>query len=102
MSCHALLQRIFPTQGSNLGLLHCRQILYRLSYREEPIKNLIYSVLIEGLLCAKLSPEDAAGSRVDTSPASGAEVWKGVQLGWSGQSQCRQGKFWAENKAVMY
>ena len=26
--CHALLQRIFPTQGSNLGLLHCRQILY--------------------------------------------------------------------------
>ena len=26
-SCHALLQRIFPTQGSNPGLLHCRQIL---------------------------------------------------------------------------
>ena len=28
-------------------------------------------------------------------------MWKGVQLGWSGQSQCRQGKFWVENKAVM-
>ena len=27
MGCHALLQGIFPTQGSNLGLLHCRQIL---------------------------------------------------------------------------
>ena len=26
-----LLQGIFPTQGSNLGLLHCRQILYQLS-----------------------------------------------------------------------
>ena len=25
---HALLQRIFQTQGSNSGLLHCRQILY--------------------------------------------------------------------------
>ena len=25
---HALLQGIFPTQGSNPGLLHCRQILY--------------------------------------------------------------------------
>ena len=25
--CHALLQGIFRTQGSNLGLLHCRQIL---------------------------------------------------------------------------
>ena len=28
VSCHFLLQGIFPTQGSNLGLLHCRQILY--------------------------------------------------------------------------
>ena len=26
--CHSLLQRIFPTQGSNPGLLHRRQILY--------------------------------------------------------------------------
>ena len=28
---HALLQGIFPTQGLNLGLLHCKQILYHLS-----------------------------------------------------------------------
>ena len=28
---HSLLQGIFPTQGSNLGLLHCRQIFYCLS-----------------------------------------------------------------------
>ena len=27
---HFLLQGIFPTQGSNLGRLHCRQILYHL------------------------------------------------------------------------
>ena len=26
VGCHALLQGIFPTQGSNSGLLHCRQI----------------------------------------------------------------------------
>ena len=26
--CYALLQGIFKTQGLNLGLLHCRQILY--------------------------------------------------------------------------
>ena len=32
VGCHFLLQRIFPTQGSNPGLLHCRQILYRLSH----------------------------------------------------------------------
>ena len=29
---HFLLQGIFPTQGSNLGPLHCRQIRYHLSY----------------------------------------------------------------------
>ena len=28
VGCHALLQGIFPTQGLNPGLLHCRQILY--------------------------------------------------------------------------
>ena len=30
---HFLLQRIFPTQGSKLGLPHCRQILYHLSHQ---------------------------------------------------------------------
>ena len=34
VGCHALLQGIFPTQGSNSGLLHCRQILYYLSHQE--------------------------------------------------------------------
>ena len=29
----SLLQGIFPTQESNQGLLHCRWILYQLSYR---------------------------------------------------------------------
>ena len=33
---HSLLQGISPTQGSNLGLLHCRQFLYCLSHREAP------------------------------------------------------------------
>ena len=31
VGCQFLLQGIFPTQGLNLGLLHCRQTLYRLS-----------------------------------------------------------------------
>ena len=34
--CHALLQEIFPTQGSNPGLPHCRWILYRLSHQGSP------------------------------------------------------------------
>ena len=33
---HSLLQGIFPTQGSNPGLLHCRWILYQLSYEGSP------------------------------------------------------------------
>ena len=33
---HFLLQWIFPTQGSNPGLLHLRQMIYRLSYVGSP------------------------------------------------------------------
>ena len=33
VSSHSLLKGIFPTQGSNLGLLHCRHILYPLSHQ---------------------------------------------------------------------
>ena len=33
MGCHFLLQRIFPTQGLNPGLPHCRQTLYYLSHQ---------------------------------------------------------------------
>ena len=39
VGCHFILQGIFPTQGSNpdlLHLLHCRWILYLLSYGESP------------------------------------------------------------------
>ena len=32
----SLLQGIFPTQGLNPGLLHCRQILYQLSHKGSP------------------------------------------------------------------
>ena len=30
----SLLQRIFPTQESNQGLLHCGRLLYQASYQE--------------------------------------------------------------------
>ena len=36
VGCHALLQGIVPTQELNRGLLHCRQILYQLSYQGSP------------------------------------------------------------------
>ena len=31
--------RFFPTQESNWGLLHCRQILYQLSYQGRPTRS---------------------------------------------------------------
>ena len=36
VDCHALLQGIFPTHGSNPGLLHCRHIFYLLSQQGSP------------------------------------------------------------------
>ena len=33
---HSLLQGIFPTQGSNPGLPHCRWFLYKLSHKGSP------------------------------------------------------------------
>ena len=40
VGCHALLQGIFPTQESNLCLLHCRWILCRLSHQEWKVNSL--------------------------------------------------------------
>ena len=53
---HSLLQGIFPTQGSNLDLLHCRWILYSLSNQGSPhvtltisLKALVPNVVILGV-----------------------------------------------------
>ena len=46
--CHALLQEIFPMQGSNPGLPHCRWILYCLS--PDFVGHLLYYWL-DNILC---------------------------------------------------
>ena len=38
----SFLQRIFPTQESNWGLLHCRRIFYQLSYQGSPHVNFLW------------------------------------------------------------
>ena len=35
------LQGVFPAQGLNLDLLHCRQIIYRLSYQGRPSERIV-------------------------------------------------------------
>ena len=44
MGCHDLLQGIFPTQGSNPGLPHCRRILYHLSHQGSPFLYWMYRI----------------------------------------------------------
>ena len=45
VGCHALLQGIVLTQGSNLGLLPCRWIVYHLSYQGSFLKYWSFLIL---------------------------------------------------------
>ena len=45
VGCLSLLQGIFPTQGSNPGLLNCRRILYQVSYQGNSLKGRSYLYL---------------------------------------------------------
>ena len=47
VSSLSFLQGIFPTQGSNTGLPHCRQILHQLSHKGSPLYILC-------ILCSKM------------------------------------------------
>ena len=49
MGCHSLLPGIFPTQGSNPGLPHCRRILYRQSYQGSPESALVSEIRTRSL-----------------------------------------------------
>ena len=53
VSCHALLQGIFPTQGSNPGLLHCRWVLYRLSHQGSPLHLYTLGCSLYACLCVE-------------------------------------------------
>ena len=47
---HALLQGISLTQGSNMGLPHCRQILYSLSHQGSPSNVNVTSLNLNSML----------------------------------------------------
>ena len=61
---HSLLQGIFPTQGSNPGLLHCRQILYQLSHQGNPF-TFTYGIEFFGnFLCSSKTISFSDGSQL--------------------------------------
>ena len=78
----SLLQGIFPTQGSNPGLLPCRQILYQLSYEGSPeswmekpdlkISALGLSLAVQRLKLHLLMPGVQVWSLVD--PCQGVKI----------------------------
>ena len=54
VGCHSLLQGIFPTQVLNLGLPHCRQILYHLSHQGSLITALfIWKLTSKNIVLSK-------------------------------------------------
>ena len=60
VGCHALLQGILPTQGSNSGLPHCRQILKRLSHQRN--LNFFYIHILFVLFLCRILTETPSGS----------------------------------------
>ena len=83
----SLLQGIFPTQRSNPGILHCRQILYQLSYQGSPIilgrsKHNSSPGSLWGLCYRGLQPWGDFSSQwiVLKPPAVPAEWWWGVAV----------------------
>ena len=59
MGSLTLLQGIFPTQESNWGLLHCRQILHQLSYQGILVlysRTLLFILSIKACICQTQPP----------------------------------------------
>ena len=57
LDSHSLLQGIFSTQGSNQGLLCCRQILYHLSHQGSPyyiVSSVVTSETVSPALISQL------------------------------------------------
>ena len=60
VGCHSLLQGIFPTQETNPGLLHCRQILCHLSHKGSPsyLKITVFNVWVLTFLTSAPHPHE--------------------------------------------
>ena len=87
----SLLQWIFPTQESNWGLLHCRQIVAQLSYQEMGLpKSFACSVtgwehsweMCPEIRCGRRSREAASGPSVNHVP-KGRRSDQGISMATS-------------------
>ena len=76
----SLLQGIFPTQGSNPGLPHCRRILYQLSHQGSPR-------ILEWVACPFSSKSSQPSNRTRVSCIAGRFF---NQLSHQGNLQCEE------------
>ena len=88
-SC-SCLQGIFPTQGSNPGLPHCRWILYQLSYQGSLISE-SHSVVSNSLQpCGLYSPWNSPGQNTGVGSCSLPQGIFPTQESNPGLPPCRQ------------
>ena len=82
VGCHSLLQRTFPTQGSNPGLPHCRQILYHLCHQGAEHSSLKSYCVMHVCEVASVVPSSATPWTVahQAPPSMGFSRWEY----WSG------------------
>ena len=94
---HSLLRGIFLIQGSNLGLLHCRQILYCLSHQGKVLY--VYARQSRsgpGEQAESCKTPQGKGDLVEMQ-SSGAEVSIGIRMGlWGIPASTRDRKDYLE------
>ena len=88
MGCHFLLNGIFLTQGLNLGLLHCRRILYHLNHQG-------IVIWIHGFHCLSLdsipSQEMEILQAVQPKKKKGETMFPIMLKGWRREQACLLG-----------
>ena len=70
MGSLSLLQGMFPTQGSNPGLHHCRQILYQLSHKGSPIMVVYMAKYLTNKFIAKIMLKASTNNYLDYTDSS--------------------------------
>ena len=84
MSSYSLLQGIFPTQGPNPGLLHCRQILDRLSHQgNHKMQVLPLTDFLLGLPGQEDSSAQQSCHSVSWSRRLSLRLWPGPLSTWA-------------------
>ena len=74
----SVLQGIFPTQGPNPGLLHCRRILYQLSHKGSPS-------MVNGNILNKIKESIQNEGDLGFEPWFGNISWRRERLSWPGE-----------------